>query len=239
MPWVGIKVLSGSWKVKAFCLMTTAFVVNTLILVQSRGSFLAIGVGVIATVFLSGTKYRKKILALMMIGVIGFAGLADRSFWERMQTIETDEETMDKSASGRVEAWKAALSMFEAHPFGVGEGNFIALVGEYNPSIPGKDTHNTFFKCLAELGIQGIAVLLLMVQNAFRTLTILKKQLDLSNPVDKEFDLHILALRIAMIMYLVTTIFLTHTYVEEFYWLLMFPLFLKRCFENERFKQRV
>ncbi|MEH0023165.1 MAG: O-antigen ligase family protein [Desulfobacter sp.] len=239
MPWVGIKVLSGSWKVKGFCLLTTAFVVNTLILIESRGSFLAIGAGVMMTILWSGPRYRKPILILLAVGVIGFAGLADSSFWERMQSIRTDKATMDQSASGRVEAWKAALNMFDDRPFGVGEGNFVRLVGDYNPSIPGKDTHNTFFKCLAELGIQGLAVLLLMIQNAFRILSGIKKQLNPNDPVDHEVHLNILALRIALIMYLVTTMFLTHTYVEEFYWLLMFPVFLKRSFENEQYKRHL
>ncbi|MCG8633363.1 MAG: O-antigen ligase family protein [Desulfobacterales bacterium] len=236
MPWVGIKVLTGSWKVRLFCLMTTAFVVNTLILIESRGSFLAIGCGVIMTLFLSGAKFRKQILTLLACGAVGFIFLADASFWNRMHTIETDQSTMDRSAMGRIEAWKGAIGMFEDHPFGVGEGNYKRIIGDYVPQMAGRDTHNTFFRCLAELGIQGLAVLLLMVQNAFRMLSRIKKQLDVNDPGDQEFSLHILALRISLLMYLVTTMFLTHTYVEEFYWLLMLPLFLKRCFDNERYK---
>jgi len=51
-------------------------------------------------------------------------------------------------------------------------------------------------------------------------------------PQKEDFSWHIYALKIALIVYLVAGIFITHTYIEEFYWLLMFPVFLKRSVEN-------
>lgn len=237
MPWIGIKFLSGNWAARLFCIVTAGLVVNTLIMIQSRGAFLAIAVGSVMAIFYSGPRFRKHLLALLLAGAMGFVYLSDTSFWSRMDTIDTNEKTMDTSASGRIEAWKAALRMFEEHPFGIGEGNFKRLVGDYNPSIPGKDTHNTFFRCLAELGIQGLALLLLMVQNAFRMLSNLKAQLDPDTALGQAVSLHVLALRVGMVMYLVTTMFLTHTYVEEFYWLLMFPVFLKRSVEIARYEE--
>ncbi len=232
-PWIGINFIKGDWKIKLFCAISAAFIVNTLILIQSRGSFLGIAVGIMATLVIGGSKYRKKIIFLLLIGIMGFFYLSDKSFWTRMDTIETKEETMDSSASGRVEAWRAAIEMFSDHPFGVGEGNFKTLIGNYNPEAAGRDTHNTFFRCIAELGMFGITIMLFMIYNAFKILSQIKNSLDINSLIGHEYALHILALQISLIMYLVTTLFLSHTYVEEFYWLLMFPLFLKRCYENE------
>lgn len=233
LPWLGINFLKGGWKTKAFCVIATAFIVNTLILIESRGAFLALGVGTVFVLLTAGRKYRKQILILLLIGAGGFVYLSDTTFWARMNTIETTQSEMDRSSTNRIEAWYAAIEMFWDYPYGVGVGNFKTLIGLYNPDAEGRDTHNTFFRCLAELGIQGLSVLLLMIYTAHGYIRQIQKHLDLSTPLGQEYDLHTLALRTGLIMYLVTTCFLSHNYVEEFYWVLMFPLFLKRCYENE------
>jgi hypothetical protein len=52
-------------------------------------------------------------------------------------------------------------------------------------------------------------------------------------PNKEDFVWHIYALQLALIIYLSAGMFITQTYIEELYWLLMFPLFLKRSVENE------
>ncbi len=233
LPWIGINFLKENWKGKFICLASAAFVLNSIIHTGSRGAFLGIASGVSALLVFAGRAHRKKILLLLPLGIIGFLYLSDVSFWKRMGTIETDQTSMDSSAMGRIEAWQEAIAMFMDYPYGVGEGNFKTLIGSYNPLAEGRDTHNTFFRCLAELGLQGLTILLLMVFTAFQTLGRIRRQVNDNTPKGHEYSLQVLALRIGLIMYLVTTIFLSHTYVEEFYWVLMFPLFLKRCLENE------
>ena len=148
-----------------------------------------------------------------------------------MEGIDTNTAQIDASARGRLLAWEAALSMASDYPLGVGEGNFKKYIGQYSPEMMGRDTHNTFLRCLAELGVQGAFVLLLLIGNAFWILFRLKKKIrDL--PQKEDLLWHIYALKIALIIYLVSGIFITHTYIEEFYWLLMFPVFLKRSVEN-------
>lgn len=233
LPWIGIVYLKGDWKAKIVTIIAAAMIVNSLILIESRGAFLAIACGVCATLIMAGWKYKKKVITLLTLGLMGLIYLSDATFWERMNTIETSQSSMDRSAIGRIEAWQAAMEMFNDHPLGIGEGRFKTLIGDYNARAAGRDTHNTFFRCIAELGIQGITVLLLMIVNAFWILSRIKSSLLPSHPFYDDYNLHILALRVALIMYLITTMFLSHTYIEEFYWLLMFPLFLKKCFENE------
>jgi O-antigen ligase len=122
--------------------------------------------------------------------------------------------------------------MVSDHPLGVGEGNFKNVIFRYNPDDPGRDTHNTFLRCLAELGIQGGIIFVLLIANAFRMLFSIKINIqDLPNKED--FVWHIYALQLALIIYLSAGMFITQTYIEELYWLLMFPLFLKRSVENE------
>lgn len=232
LPFVGVMFIRGNWKIRFICLLSSAFIVNSIVQVRSRGVFLSIAAGGVIAVLFSVPGKRLTLLALLCVGLFGVFLLTDDSFWTRMHTIETDESEMDASTEGRVLAWKAAIAMVSDYPLGVGVGNFTKFVGQYNPSIPGKDTHNTLFRCLAELGIQGAIVLLLLMANTFRILHNIQKNIvDFLNK--EEIIWHVYALRIMLISYFVAAMTLTHTYIEEFYWLLMFPIFLQRCVENE------
>ena len=247
LPLVAKKFITGNWQVKLISLLSAAFIVNSLILIESRGSFLALAVGGFSALIFSPGIYRKKVVTVLIIGAIGFGFLSDQTFWSRMgsmkaydsdgYSINNDTSGIDESTAGRIAAWQAAFKMFTDHPLGIGEGNFFHLVGSYNPSIAGKDTHNTFLRCLAELGIQGFLILILMIYTAFSTLSFLSRNIQNQGNFEMNIKLDIFVLRVSLIMFLVTSCFLTHTYIEEFYWLLMLPLFLKRSLENTEFEK--
>jgi len=237
LPFLGVMFIKGGWKSKGLCLISGVFVTNSIILCRSRGIFLAILAGIISAIIFSIPRQRTKILLGIGIAIVGAIFLTDPGFWRKMEDIETDAAQMDTSARGRLLAWEASLSMASDYPLGVGEGNFKAIIGQYNPQMTGRDTHNTFLRCLTELGVHGASVLLLLIGNAFWILFKLKKQIQ-SLPHKTDFIWHIYALRTALIIYLIAGIFITHTYIEEFYWLLIYPLFLKRSVEGDNKKSR-
>jgi O-antigen ligase len=232
LPFLGVMFIKGSWKSKVLCLISGVFVTNSIILCRSRGIFLAILAGILTAIIFSIRRQRLKIFFGIGIAIVGAIFLTDPGFWRRMEGIETDAAQMDASTRGRLLAWEASLSMASDYPLGVGEGNFKKYIGQYNPEMIGRDTHNTFLRCLAELGIQGALILLLLIANAFWILFKLKKKIQ-HLPNKKDFLWHIYSLKIALAIYLVAGLFITHTYIEEFYWLLMYPVFLKRSVQNE------
>ena len=235
LPLIGVMFLKSDRKRKAICLISGVFVVNAIVLCRSRGVFLACLIGAIAAAVFSIHPKRKQIILAIIIGIIGALILIDPAFLSRMTTITAEESQMGESSRGRLSAWKAAISMTLDYPLGVGEGNFKKYVAYYDPDIPGKDPHNTFLRCLTELGIQGAAVFALLIINAFRILRRLRKQVKgWSNEMD--FLWHIYGLKIAIIVFVACGITITHTYIEELYWLLFFPLFLQRAVENEQEK---
>ncbi len=232
LPFLGVMFLKGRWKSKGLCLISGVFVINSIILCRSRGIFVAILAGIILAIIFAIRKQRLKIFLGISVAIVGAIFLTDPGFWKRMEAMDTGVAQRDASVRGRVLAWEASLSMASDYPFGVGEGNFKKYIGQYNPSMAGRDTHNTFLRCLAELGVQGVFVLILLIVNAFWILFRLKKDVrNLSNKED--FLWHIYSLRIALTIYVMAGIFITHTYIEEFYWLLIYPVFLKRSVENE------
>ena len=237
LPFVGVLFLKSVWKYRALCFIAGMFMVNSIVQTRSRGVFLALLMGGIAAVYFAPRELRKKVAGLLALGLVGIVLLADPGFWQRMTSLEVDIVETDSSAAGRVAAWKAAWSMAMDHPLGVGEGNFKALVERYNPLIAGKDTHNTFFRCLAELGFQGFLILMALIANAFlilRRLTLATREVVEPDDARRNmFLMHHYAVKIALVVFLTSGMFITHTYIEEFYWLLVMPVFLYRSWENE------
>ncbi len=239
LPLIGVLFLKGDRRIKGVCLFSAVFILNAFIITRSRGAFLGLAVGMVAALFFSNRlkEYRKKIVFLMIVGGLGAVFLTDPGFWGRMSTIQGEDtliSTSGTSVEGRLTAWRAAWAMFQDHPLGVGVGEFFRFVGRYEPTIPGKDTHNTYLRCLAELGFQGFILLMLLIGNAFLTLrNVDRAALNLPGGRHHDYHLHAFALKIALVIYLCAAMFITSVYIEEFYWLLFMPLFLKRAVQNE------
>lgn len=234
LPLLGVIFIKGRWWTKCFCVISAVFAVNSIILIKSRASFLAVAACAIFAFLLAHKVGRKKILPLLLLGLVGGAFLMDPGYLTRMKTIETKTTEMDKSSAGRIHFWGIAIKMAIDHPLGIGEGNFYHYIGNYDPSLEtGKDTHNTYLRCLAELGFQGLFALLLLIANAFRILSLISKKIEgLDNK--QIYFWHVYGLRLALIGYLIIAFFVSATYVEDLFWLLMYPVFLNRCIENEQ-----
>ncbi len=235
LPLLGGLYLLGGWKAKGLCLVTGVLVANSIVMTRSRGAFLALFVGLVWAVIKSSRlgSHRRRFIALMILGLCGASVLlVDDGFWERMRTMQADE--VDTSAQGRLDAWRGALEMAADYPLGVGVGGFFQYIGDYAPSMAGMDTHNTYLRCLAELGVQGAIVLLLLVLGGFAMLSAITRQAAALPPGMAEiYRVHAFTAGAAMVIYLTAAVFISSVYVEEFYWLLMLPVFLKRALDNE------
>ncbi len=238
LPFIGVMFLKEKWWTKILCLVVMAFCVNAIILTRSRGVLLGCAMGVLTaltlgTLFMKGK--RTKIISWVTLGIIGAFLLTDKGFWTRMVTLKKTNfktQNIDASAMGRIWAWEASLKMFKKYPMGIGEGNFKNYVGYFDDRIPGKDTHSTYLRCLAELGILGIFVLFLMIINGFWMLI---KIWNLAKTKELyDYRWYVFATAIGLVVFLTCGAFITETYVEEFYWLLFFPVVLLRSIVNEQ-----
>lgn len=235
LPLLGAMLITKKWLMKSFCAISAIFMINGIVLVKSRGSFLALVVCMAFALVLANKGVRRKALPYLIIGIIGGTVLMDPGYMIRMRSIETRTEDMDASSATRVSYWKIAIQMALDHPLGIGEGNFMHIIGSYAPEMADRDTHNTYLRCLAELGFQGLFVLLLLIANAFRILSQISSKIEHLKH-SQSYMWHIYGLRLALIGYLTVAFFISATYVEDFFWLLMLPMFLERCLENEEAK---
>lgn len=235
LPFIGAFFIKGSIKQKIILLASGVLLVNGIVLCRSRGVFLSLVMGAVTAIFFAPKKWRTKIVTLLIIALIGSFFLIDKGFIDRMGRINFDVENVeeqDDSAAGRIKAWMAALAMFEDHPLGIGQGNFFHYVGWYQPDIPGKDTHSTYLRALAELGFPGLFLILAMIWNAFKILRTQKRRIE-SQGLPHDLLLHVYAQSMALVIFLVSALFITETYIEEFYWLLMLPILLERVIDGQ------
>lgn len=232
LSFIGVMFLKSGWKTKLLCMISAAFILNGIVLIRSRGSFLGLLCGAACAAFFAKKVYRKKIVYILLAGLIAGGILVNKDFIERMKLIKTDVEEMDTSALSRIEVWMLSLDIIRDHPLGVGVGNSARILYRYNKVYEGKDTHNTYLRALTDLGYHGLFIYCLLMVNAFRILSYTDKLISRFN-VNEDFYWHTYAVKIGLISYFITVIFVSATYIEEFFWFVMFPVLLKRCVENE------
>lgn len=174
---------------------------------------------------------RKKLWPLVILGAVGSLVLVDEGFLERMATLEGDKREKDESANDRLNSWEAGMRMFRDHPLGVGPGNFAAYMGRYLANHEGRDTHNTYIRCAAELGVPGAVLFTALIVNAFRVTTRVARA-GAGREGGEELAWQCFALRISLIMYLICAIFGSFNYIEMMWWLLLLPSALERAVAN-------
>jgi putative inorganic carbon (hco3(-)) transporter len=113
-------------------------IVYALVLTQSRGGLL--GMGVLSAAY-AYRRFKSTVAVVVAVALLGIVLAAGPS---RFQQLEASED----SAQGRIQSWAEGLQMFRSRPIlGVGFANYT----EYNELV----AHNSFVHSFAELGFVG------------------------------------------------------------------------------------
>jgi probable O-glycosylation ligase (exosortase A-associated) len=144
-------------------LLRVAFVlvIVATIFTYSRGAFLGLVAILIPVIWRSPWRLRFAAGALGILLVA--APLVPAQWWSRMGTITADEERMDGSEKGRVEAWSTALRIAQDRPL-IGGGfrvlwdNNAWLRYHDGTYMVARDAHSLYFEVLAEQGFGGLAI---------------------------------------------------------------------------------
>ncbi len=151
-----------------------------LLLTQSRGGLVALGVSGVAIAFFAGPLRLRAFALLLCVAALGF-------FY---YTLVAPPESLTRithfsagGGTGRSDLWSIALDMWKDRPvLGVGAGNFqlvepryaISTINLARPDLvvdTPKVAHNTYLHVLTELGVVGLAAFLLAVVASLRSAT--------------------------------------------------------------------
>lgn len=229
------------WYYKLAFLVATALIANALVLINSRGAFLAAFAGLLffmGKLFFTRVKVKAqkvKIITFGVLGLIAAVSIMDDSFITRVMSIteETEVDTTRETGATRTIFWKASVDMSFDYPFGKGAKGFNYYAPIYIPkgvvvNATGSDddrskmktVHSTWFEALSEVGYLGLFALLAMLRACFKTTKIIKSYLKKINAIEHYYK--ILALEGALISYMVGASFLNRMRAEVFYWLILF-----------------
>ncbi len=136
-----------------------------LIILTSRGTFVALGVAILVALAASqGYRRRLALVPIVLLGAATFAVLSATGhlpayFQDRFTQAQYDQ------AGDRIPVWTLGLQQFADHPLGgIGEQGFETILPSSH--IVGSSTtsaHNDFVRTLADFGIVGFGFLVLMI----------------------------------------------------------------------------
>jgi len=224
---------ASSLKQRALIVVAGAFIVNGLVLINSRGAFLGVLVGVaffLYSTFQSKVQIKHKMLKIFSIVFLGAAAILtviDQSTIERFYTM-TNYEVSEEQESGatRFVFWQGAIEMAKDHPMGAGNKGFEFYSPFYVPEdidtgkSRNRSVHSSWFEVLSESGIFGLSCFMMLFVSCFATLKKLKKRLEeFSSP--KDYFL-VTAVQGGLLGYMVAMTFLNRARAEILYWMVLF-----------------
>ena len=206
-----------------------------VMLTQSRGAMLALGVAVIMLPLTSRRRGRDLVLTGLVLG--GAALVAPKGVWDRLAglsnvSVGAGMEGVDpeKSAESRWKIWKIAAAELRSHPLtGVGIGmmpernRLAALEQGLQWEVRGqRDTHSTYLRIAAETGYPGLLLYLAMWGLVFVKIKRTKTAIKHIRPREYQF---LTFIELSVIAFLAASVFgtygsLSFTYLSLVYvWL--------------------
>lgn len=207
-----------------------------VVFTYSRGGFVAMVV--VGLLLLIKAKYKSLAVMTLLAGMLLLLPLIPQKWSSRMDTISDGDE--DRSAHGRINAWRTSLNIALDRPFtGGGFKTWTPQVyARYSPE-PGniRDVHSNYFEMLGEQGFVGLALYLLLLGNCLWTLTLTKWRIvrDSTLKWAQHFpDM----LQTSIIAYMVGGAFLGRAYFDFFYHLVAATIILRRIVLEHTMKSR-
>ena len=205
--------------------------IMTIILTYSRGALLGLAMVLLALV----VKSKRRWLgfgALLVVGIITFAE-APGQWFERMQTLRDVQQ--DRSVQARLRSWTFSYLLFRDHPLlGGGFQTYTApLYARYSlltERVQGP--HSIYFQVLAEHGLPGLTLFLLLAGSCFWNCGRLAARFE-----QQEGSEHLAAYanmaQLSLVPFFVSGAFLGRAYFDLYYQLVVTVILLKQFARDE------
>jgi O-antigen ligase len=169
---------------RPFYYTVIAFIAVSVVLSQSRMGIVILG-AIAALLLLLPTRFffaqatQKVTYAGLLLVIAALVAVAAPSgFLDRASTIVSAVNEEGDQGSGRLDLWRSAFTAFDQEPwFGLGAGNFyeeaVSLMQQtpgvrvsfiyYSAGLEGRPTHSIYLDALADLGVVGFTLFLLLL----------------------------------------------------------------------------
>lgn len=172
LPVIGSLFIGGTRWHKALVMIAAPLALNVVIMCNSRGAFIGLIGGGLVFLFLARGPSRKHAVRVLALGATAlYLLLGDPEILERFTTTFVGAEERDRSASSRIEFWKAGAVMVADYPLGAGGGAFKFVYGsEYLARVgslqQARALHNGYLTEATDWGLQGLGLKLLFIGSA-------------------------------------------------------------------------
>lgn len=215
----GVCVLLGSFRILTKFVALSGLVLSVLLTLYtgSRGGMIGLFTLVPLFLFLPIQRVKKSHKVLVTVLFIAAAVInADKINVERYLTLgKLDRDYNLSDEYGRGQIWKRGMQLFIENPFtGVGVNSFQESIGTMRAQEGQQQVynapHNSYIQVLAETGIFGIIVFLLLILNCLKTFNKFRKWREAS--LERDFCNMSGILLIGFIPLLITAFFLSQAY---------------------------
>lgn len=218
-----------------------ALFVTALLLTQSRGGLLALGcaLGLFVFVFDRRTLLFAAGVAAVLAAV-AVALLSDELMtrFEVMFSSLDDAAQADQSIEGRLASWQVAIELFFQNPLlGVGSGNYNLHFQDTALELglifrgEGRSAHSLYLEILAELGIVGLAVFVILAGAALVGCVRAMRRLEEAGLTGLRTEYA--AFGIGLVGYLIAMVFLHDSYPRLLYTLMAVAIAMPRIVTYE------
>lgn len=148
---------------------------------------------------------RKSIVltAAVALALMSLASYLPDSVFQRVEETKTvdknGQEGTDESTASRWEIWSQGLDMAAEAKIGVGLNRFKGELGKYG-SHKNMDAHNFYVLTLAEMGPQGLVMLLVLFASCLKLTGFVRKNLPSDDPEARALALGFTTMTICMMM---------------------------------------
>ena len=169
LPIAGSLFMISNKLIKIAMAIATPFILNVIILCNSRGAFLAMIFSGIVYLILSPSQIRKQTFVLLTLGLIAtFMLLGDDRIIQRFMTTFASDEERDTSADHRLVFWQAGINVIKDYPLGTGGYGFKRVhareyIAQEGIFVKARSVHNGFINEACEWGVQGLLLKLLFL----------------------------------------------------------------------------
>ncbi len=157
----------------------------------SRSAFLALIAGALTLIMFQPRRWSWLAVVALLSAPLGLFMATQDGYLERMATIQTYNETGERSAVSRPHFWRVAVDMATDRPLGVGLFNYDVAYDRYD-SLHGffgrhRSVHSSHFQVLAETGVIGaIAWVFLLTYSVVLVFRIRRRGFAAERPEDRQ-----------------------------------------------------